>query len=167
MKSRLNRKHPRLKEYDYSLPGFYYVTIHGATPEIRFSCIVAGANAQKAEVHLSALGQITQQELLELEQRYNYVRIDKYVIMPTHIHAIIELAGPQRTPRDDLTRIVGVFKSLCTRKCNLLFQIPNRKLFQTSFYETVLRNEQAYLECWNYIEGNPGRWLVNLQCEPK
>ena len=101
-------------------------------------------------------------QLLELGKRYPYVMIDKYVIMPTHIHAIIRLTGgPERpVPRPDLPAIIGAFKSLTTRVINEQTQTPGRKVFQVSFYDTVLRNEQAYQECWRYIDGNPSRWLT-------
>ena len=42
-------------------------------------------------------------------------------------------------------------------------EFRDRKLFQTSFYESVLRNEQAYRECWQYIEENPAKWLLNSE----
>lgn len=151
------RKHPRLKEYDYAQPGYYYVTIHIEKNGPILSSIGRGLN-----VILSPIGLIVQEQLLLLEKRYPYVKIDKYVIMPTHIHAIIVLgentAGA--SPRPTLLDIICAFKSLTTRACNRIFNTPGKKLFQTSFYESVLRNEQAYLECWRYIDGNPGKWLM-------
>ena len=90
------------------------------------------------------------------------MKIDKHVIMPTHIHVIIVLgentAGDSQ--RSTLSDIICAYKSLTTRACNQVFNTPGKKLFQTSFYESVLRNEQAYLECWRYIDGNPGKWLI-------
>ena len=156
-----DRKHPRLKTYDYSLPGYYYVTIHTAAPECRLSTVGRGlAPAGEPFVKLTRLGKIAQLQLKELENRFPNVEIDKYVIMPNHIHAIIRLhetAGA--SPRPTLMDVVGTFKSLTTRLCNQLDHTPGRKLFQTSFYETVLRNERAYQECWLYIDGNPSKWL--------
>ena len=95
-----------------------------------------------------------------MQKRYPYVKIDKYVIMPTHIHAIIafdDAAGA--SPRPTLTDVICAYKSLTTRAINREFKTEGRRIFQTSFYESVLRNEAAYLECWKYIEGNPGKWL--------
>lgn len=115
------------------------------------------------EVELSVLGKIAEQELFALQKRYGYVKIDKYVIMPTHIHVIVRLmenmAGA--SPRPTVPEVIGAYKSLTTRRCNQALNTPGRKLFQTSFYDTVLRNEEAYQECWRYIEENPAKWLLD------
>ncbi len=97
---------------------------------------------------------------MELESRYPYVRIEKYVIMPTYIHAIIQLRMGD-VPRPGLTDIVCAYKSITTRICNQASKTPGRKVFQTSFYETVLRNEQAYQKCWQYIDNNPIKWILH------
>ena len=108
------------------------------------------------------MGSIIREQLLELENRYPYVKIDKYVIMPTHFHAIIRLTGGPEKPdlRPDLSAVIGAFKSLATRAVNEHMGIRGYRVFQVSFYDTVLRNEQAYRECWRYIDGNPSRWLT-------
>ena len=155
------RKHPRLKQYDYSLPGYYYVTIHAESDVPSLSSVGRGLAPAEPVVTLTMHGRIAQQQLLALEQRHSCVKVDKYVIMPNHIHAIIRLTEETAgaSPRPTLMDVVGAYKSLTTRACNLADGTPGRKLFQTSFYETVLRNETAYQECWQYIDGNPGKWL--------
>ncbi|MEE0111495.1 MAG: transposase [Oscillospiraceae bacterium] len=157
------RKRPRLKQYDYSLPGYYYVTIHTEKNTPHLSNVQTGGAFHRASVHLTELGKIAQQQLLLLEKRYAHVKMDKYVIMPTHIHAIIRLtegtAGA--SPRPTVPDVIGAYKSLTTRACNQAFCTPGRKLFQTSFYDMVLRNETAYQECWRYIDENPEKWLLN------
>ena len=149
-----NRKHPRLKDYDYSLPGCYYVTIHnekGAPPLSNIRQVFA---PNEVLTVLTPIGHLAEQQLFSLEKRYPNVRIDKYVIMPTHIHVIVQLFVGE-LPRPCLTDIICAYKSLTTRLCNQALGICERKLFQTSFYESVLRNEQAYRECWKYIDENP------------
>ena len=154
----LKRKHTRLKDYDYSLPGYYYITIHMQGDDI-LSVIGDG---ECPMVTLTPAGWVVHEQLFALEQRYSYVKIDKYVIMPTHLHAIIRLVGEcEGTGRSSLTDIVCAFKSLATRQCNQIFQSPGKKWFQTSFYESVLRNEAAYRECWRYIHENPHKWALN------
>ena len=155
------RKHPRLKNYDYSLPGYYYVTIHAESDEPSLSSVGQGLALAEPVVILTALGKIVEQQLLALEQRFSCVKIDKYIIMPNHIHVIIRLIGEPAgaSPRPTLMEVVSAYKSLTTRTVNQKYNTPGRKLFQTSFYETVLRNEKAYQECWRYIDGNPGKWL--------
>lgn len=93
------RKHPRLKSYDYSLPGYYYVTIHARTgapalSTVRHRVTTVAGNQQRAErpfVALTPVGTIAQRQLLNLQKRFPDVIIDKYVIMPTHIHMIIRM----------------------------------------------------------------------------
>lgn len=156
------RKHPRLKNYDYSLPGYYYVTIHMEANTPTLSSVGRGLAPAESTVRLTALGKIAERQLLALEQRYSNVKIDKYVVMPNHIHVIIQLteqtAGASSLPT--LMDVVGAYKSLTTREMNQVYSTPGKKWFQTSFYETVLRNEKAYQECWVYIDGNPGKWLL-------
>ena len=155
-----DRKHPRLKDYDYSQPGYYYVTIHTINGSPRLSAIKQEPATLQTRIILSPQGQIAEQQLFALENRFPYVRIDKYVIMPNHIHAIIVLDA-MTGPRTGLTNIICAYKSLTTRTCNQMLGIFGKKLFQTSFYESVLRNEQAYRECWRYIDENPTKWLLD------
>ena len=89
------RKHPRLKEYDYSKNGYYYITISTENNQPLLSRVGRGLApaASGMEVCLYTNGIIAEEQLLSLENRYDYLKIDKYVIMPTHIHAIIILNG--------------------------------------------------------------------------
>ena len=155
------RKHTRLKNYDYSLPGYYYVTIHIADKAPHLSSVGRGLAPAGAVIRLTPQGQIAQEQLLALEYRFPNVKIDKYVIMPTHIHAIICLRDTEmeQNRKPTLMDAVRVFKSLTTRECNMAMETPGAKLFQTSFYETVLRNETAYQKAWQYIDQNPDHWF--------
>ena len=159
------RKHPRLKDYDYSLPGYYYVTIHTEKDAPVLSRVELTAASAGIAVRLTRIGKVAYQQLYALQQRYGCVKIDKFVIMPNHIHAIIclteEAAGAAVSPT--LMEVVCAYKSLTTRICNRLSRTPGRKLFQTSFYDTVLRNEKAYQECWRYIDENPAKWLLGQE----
>ncbi len=156
------RKHPRLDFFDYSLPGCYYITVHLLNSDARLSEIRVQKETQAPCVILTNLGSIAQQQLLDLEQRYPYLQVDKFVIMPTHIHAMLRLRDEENkaVPRPGLTDIVCAYKSLCTRTFNQRFQTPGRKWFQTSFYEHVIRNEEGYRECWRYIDDNPAKWVA-------
>ncbi len=154
-----DRKHPRLKDYDYSLPGYYYVTIHNEKDAPVLSAVQQQNKLCQAMTVLTPCGKIAEQQLLALEKRYPYVKIDKYVVMPSHIHVILQLL-PGQCPRPGLIQIIQAYKSLTTRACNRQLQTVGRKQFQSSFYETVLRNERAYQECWRYIEENPIKWSL-------
>lgn len=144
------RKHPRLKEFDYSVNGYYHVTVCTQDNLPILSAVKVGRGLAPAEVELTSIGKIVEEQLLDLENRYSFVKIDKYVIMPTHIHVIIvfgnEAAGAG--PRPTLMDIVCTFKSLSTRICNQNDNIQGRKIWQTSFYDEIIRNKQAYMEIW-------------------
>ena len=157
------RKHPRLKNYDYSQDGFYYVTIHIAPDGERLSEILYNPDENTAKECLTETGTIACEHLLSLENRFSYVRVDKYVIMPTHIHMILEFCRQPAgaSPRPTLSDVIGAFKSLTTRSCNKRFHTPGKKLFQNSFYEAVLRSDADYQARWKYIEENPLKWYLN------
>ncbi len=163
------RKHPRLKEYDYSSNGYYYVTICAKDMKCIFGkvSVNVGRGLAPAEreykdtkIILSSYGLIAEKQLFALEQRYDYVKIDKYVIMPNHIHAIIIFDGMSAgaSPRPTLSNIMCAYKSLTTRECNQMSNIRGRKIFQESFYEKIIRNEEGYLNVWQYIDENPRKW---------
>ena len=149
------RKHPRLDDYDYSTPGAYFITICTQDKRCLLSHIV-GRGLAPAEIRYTAYGQIAQEQLLLLEQRYPNLKIDQYVIMPNHIHAILlldETAGA--SPRPTIMDIVCAYKSLTTRQCKI------GKIFQTSFYEHVIRGPKDYEEIAEYIVNNPKQWELD------
>lgn len=178
------RKHPRLKGYNYSKHGYYHVIINtyknvpilssvgrGLAPAD--SCVQYTSLKRNAEdlmgyspaelcVKLTPIGRVAEEQLFDLKKRFSYIEIDKYVIMPNHIHVIIilhrETAGA--SPRPTLSDIVCAYKSLVTRICNKMYNTPGRKIFQTSFYESIIRNEKGYFEVAQYINNNPLKWIM-------
>ena len=158
------RKHIRLKNFDYSSNGAYFVTICTQNRRCVLSHIVGRglAPAETGNTQNTLFGNIAEQQLLLLEERYKFLKIDQYVIMPNHIHIILilngELAGA--SPRPTIMDIVCAYKSLTTKECKRN-GFPE-KLFQDSFYEHVIRNQKDYEEIAEYIHLNPVRW-----CEDK
>ena len=153
------RKHPRLHHYDYSTAGAYFITICTQNRRCLLSRIVGGGPSP-AEIHYTVYGQIAQEQLLLLEQRYPFLKIDRYVIMPNHIHAILllqESAGA--SPRPTIMDIVCAYKSLTASACRKVQ--PVDKLFQTSFYEHVIRGREDYDEIAEYIVNNPKQWEMD------
>ena len=95
-----------------------------------------------------------------LEKRYPSLKIDQYVIMPNHIHAILMLGETVADdPRPSIMDIVCAYKSLTTRACKKF--APIDKLFQTSFYEHVIRGREDYNEIAEYIINNPKQWELD------
>ena len=161
------RKHPRLKTFDYSSNKYYFVTICTLNRQPIMSDIVYDEN-NNAEPLLTQTGKICEELLLQMERRFHGVTIEKYVIMPDHIHAVIAFSDnvvseiPQTagaSPRPTLMDVICTFKSLTTRRCNTMCGIQGRKIFQTSFYEHIVRNEKEYYEICKYIDDNPINWI--------
>ena len=153
MKMDLPRRKPtRLKKYDYSQNGYYFITICSHNKQCVFSNIV-GEGLAPPEIVLSKYGKIINTQLLNLEKRYSCIKVDKFVIMPNHIHIILMLqkTGGAR-PSPTVSDIVCSFKSLATRSCGL------KPLWQRSFHDHIIRNEADYLKIWNYIDTNPQKW---------
>ena len=174
------RKHPRLDNYDYSSAGAYFVTIctqnrrcvlsrivgRGLAPaettSIEYRIVGRGlAPAETTAIEYTSLGEIAEKQLFLLADRYPYLTIDQYVIMPNHIHAILSLNGETAgaSPRPTLTDIVCTYKSLTTRECKK--NGFREKLFQTSFYEHIIRSREDYEEIVKYIYENPIRWCYD------
>ena len=160
------RKHPRLKEFDYSSSGGYFVTICAQDRKQVFSKIIRTNDndlvgrglAPAATVQLSLYGQIVENELKNIETHFPHVSLGDYVIMPNHIHLILHIDGDTAgaSPRPTVMDIVCAFKSLATRKCKQGGY--KDKLFQTSFYDRIVRNGDEYMEICNYIRLNPDNW---------
>ena len=86
--------------------------------------------------------------------------MDKYVVMPNHIHGIITIdteCGPS------LTKIIGQYKMAVTKKIH--DKDPNQKVWQRSFYDHIIRNKEDYERIWLYIHGNPQKWDTDCYFE--
>ena len=157
------RKHPRLDKYDYSSSGAYFITICTLNRRCVLSRIVGRglAPAESAEIEYTSWGKIAEKQLQLLENRYPHLTIDKYVIMPNHIHAILILHGETAgaSPRPTVMDIICAYKSLTAKECQK--RGFHQKLFQTSFYEHIIRNREDYIETAKYIHENPLRWLYD------
>lgn len=113
---------------------------------------------------LTPIGKIVEECILSLSLHNNGIRLDKYVIMPNHIHLLLRFVpaegGQSRPP---LQKVMQSLKSVTTRKC---WEFGISKLWQRSFYDHVIRNETDYLKIWQYIEENPLRWSEDVFFEP-
>ena len=157
------RKHTRLKNYDYSQNGAYFVTIctHNRKPIL--SEIVGQAAPCLPHIKLTEIGKITEQYIKNIENIYEYVKVDKYVIMPDHIHLLISINTPfnggQPSDRPTLDNIVRSVKVMVRKSIGF-------SVFQTSFFEHIIRNDNDYKEIFQYIENNPlKRYLEKTNTE--
>ena len=154
------RKPTRLKGYDYSQNGAYFVTICTHNRKCILGNIV-GQGLAPAEIVLSQYGKIAKEQLLDLENRYKTIKIDKYVIMPNHIHIIVILDNTAgASPCPTISDVICSFKSLTTRICNKSNN-KSQKIFQTSFHDHIIRGEKDYQKIWEYIDINLLKWELD------
>ena len=168
------RKSTRLKNFDYSSAGAYFVTIcvrnrmHilseivksnlSATDRTVDLAVGEGLAPPEITVKLKPCGEIVKEQLQLLETRFPCVTVADYVIMPDHIHAVISLhekAGGA-SPSPTLDDVVCSFKSLTSRSCKQRFGIE--KMFQRSYAEHIVRDRDDYETRKKYICENPMRW---------
>ena len=156
------RKPTRLKNYDYSSVGYYFITICTHNKKGILSNVVGDGVYDIPTIELSVIGKIAQQELFEIETHYDNIKIDKFVIMPNHIHLIIEITeqiNPFPTIKYDISNIIGKYKAAVTRKVGNAFMHSDKtKIWQTSFHDHIIRDESDYQKIWNYIDTNPVKW---------
>ena len=153
------RKHIRLRDYDYSQAGIYFVTICTKNRRCILSKVV-GRGLAPAVPQLTDCGRMVEEELFALAGRYPTVFIERYIVMPNHFHGLIGLreSAAGASPRPTLMQILGAFKSLTTRRWNEMTGQAGEKLWQPGYYEHVLRDDNDFLSHWLYIEHNPEQW---------
>lgn len=152
--------------------GWYFVTVCTEKRETILAEISVGADdsvrpcgvSSLSNLRLTPMGEIVRECLEGLENEADGVHVDKYAVMPNHIHAILCLketpGGQSRPPL--LPRVMQRFKSISTRRC---WTLGRKTLWQRSFYDHVIRNEQDYLRIWQYIEENPLKWTEDIYYE--
>ena len=157
------RKHPRLNVFDYSSNGAYFITMCTHNRRCVFSRIADRefSPSERNILEYTKFGEIAEQQLLLLEERYSCLTVDKYVIMPNHIHAIFVLNTESAETRSHptLMDIVCAYKSLTVKECK-----KNgfaEKLFQASFYEHIIRGLDDYNDIVRYIHENPIHWYYD------
>ena len=157
-----NRKIIRLKGYDYSRAGSYFVTICTRNHESFFGIILDG------EMHFNDVGLIATECWMGLSQRFSAVSLDGFVFMPNHLHGIINILDDQgvinnssinRTPT--LGMVVRSFKALASRKIRLSGK--DEFGWQRNYYEHIIRNEDSLKYILEYIISNPLRWELDRE----
>lgn len=149
-----NRKRNRLVEFDYSTPGAYFVTLCTKDRKKNLSTILPNGDQ-----NLSHYGRVTESLIHEIPLKYPSVHIDKYVIMPDHIHLLIMIDSSNGVP-PALSTVVGWFKYSLTKRCNQISGKAGEKILQRSYYDHIVRNQQDYDDIWTYIDNNPLNWLA-------
>ena len=145
METQPKRKPIRIENYDYSAPGAYFVTICTKNRQ-PLLCDIVGDDAH-----------IVPKKYGLIVEKYirNVPEIEKYVLMPDHIHLIVRMDNGRMwasAPTKNLSGIVRSIKTLTTKEMGV-------SIFQRSYYDHVIRNQQDYDEIWEYIENNPMKYI--------
>ncbi len=162
------RKPTRWNLFDYSNQGLYFLTICTKDRRNLLSYISVGDGASTSQenniptVKLTEMGKIVEKYILSTERIEN-VFVDKYVIMPNHIHMIVfiktsaEARGTSGAPsptNKTLPQVVSALKRLCNKEIG-------ENIFQRSYYDHVIRDEEDYQTRVAYIYENPMRWYYD------
>lgn len=150
------RKRNRLEGYDYSQPGYYFVTICTKNRAHILGSIVVGADVLIGlRVALSEIGHAVRDVILTIPS------VDQHVIMPNHLHLIFHLPepanGPMSTsaPTTPVLALVRYLKRSVTISCGF-------SIWQTSYYDHIIRDETEYLRICEYIKTNPAKWQDDI-----
>ncbi|GAB6099399.1 transposase [Halanaerocella petrolearia] len=185
MKQKYNGKSMRLKNYDYSKSGHYFVTICSSNR----NCIFGKINDNK--IKLNKYGQIADDYWSEIPQHFDNVKLDQHIIMPNHIHGIIIIKNnncrniknndcrdmachvPTTTTKTTKTRkfgnrksgtlstIIGSYKSAVTKKTNQIRNTPGNSIWQRNYYDRIIRSEDELNRIGTYIRQNPLKWELD------
>lgn len=178
-----HRRSIRLKDYDYTQAGAYFITLCVENRACVLGDVIDG------EMQLSTTGVIVAEAWEWLAQQYPYVAIDEYVVMPNHFHGIIVIDAPtvwavreppiiiptepptvgavreppNQPPRKPLGRLIGAFKTVSTKRINELNTTPGIVFWQRNYYEHIIRHENALDRIRRYIIHNPMKWAIDRQ----
>jgi len=171
----IKRKPTRLKDFDYSTEGAYFITIctHNKQKILReiVGCGLTapylsvlrtsplhrrGVFLDAPKITLSKMGEIVDKYILSTNN-ITGITVDKYVIMPNHIHLILILKNENGTSKAPSPTNNIISHSISTLKRFVNKEI-GRNIFQRSFHDHIIRDENDYLKIWNYIDTNPVKW---------
>jgi len=158
------RKPNRISGYNYSQNGAYFITICTQSRKKILSEISVGTPVpgcpQEPYTELLPHGKIAEKYIRQMDAFYDYLTVDKYVIMPDHIHFLITIPESNGQPgagaltrTSMIARFIGTFKRFCNKEYG-------ENVWQSRYYDHVIRNRQDYDEVWQYIENNPRKWII-------
>ena len=173
------RKPNRLQGFDYCMPTAYFVTICVKDRQCLLGAIkgtIVGASIARPPTHtLTNAGKIVDAAIQAIPQHYPSVQVDKYVIMPNHIHMILRICTAESgramlapttvsssdsdVPSVSVSKIIQHMKGVVTKSLGY-------SLWQKSFHDHIIRTEEGYREIWDYIDANPFRWTEDCFFQP-
>ena len=147
------RKQNRLTEYDYSAPNAYFITICTDNRRNLFWTDADAIIDCAKNVPLSNLGTIVQRSIEDIPKYYSVISVDHYVIMPNHVHLLLQIhsdSNGRSMIAPTISTVVRLMKGTVSKQAGFA-------IWQKGFYDHVIRNDNDYRDIWNYIEGNPGK----------
>ncbi|MBD1905464.1 transposase [Funiculus sociatus GB2-A5] len=164
-----HRRSIRLKGYDYSQVGVYFITICTHQRQCLFGAIA------NSKMELNPYGQIAAECWDGIPQHFSRIQLDACVVMPNHLHGILvitdagrDMALPCPYERQfgkpisgSLSTAIGSFKSVVTKRINLVRGAPGTPVWQPNFYEHIIRSEPSLQRIREYIHTNPQSWEVD------
>ncbi len=174
------RRSLRLRGYDYSQPGAYFVTICTRNRLPLFGRVDQG------RMLLNICGKIATKKWEQLDQRFPEIEIDEFIIMPDHMHGIVIIsdvvranhAGAIHEPRQQdeietnspiarrrmtLPMVIGFYKMNTAKVINIANDTRGTPVWQRNYYEHIIRNEDALNRIRRYIQENPIKWPTDLE----
>ena len=148
------RKQNRLAQYDYRTPNAYFITICTNNRRNLFWKDVGAIIDRPENVPLTSLGMVAQQSIRDISSHYPAITVDHSVIMPNHIHLLLQIhtdANGRSMIAPTISTVVRLMKGTVSKQAGFA-------VWQKGFYDHVIRNENDYQDIWNYIEGNPSKW---------
>ena len=158
-----NRKTTRLKGADYNRNQVVFLTICTKDRKCILSRIVGTGVLDGPQIELTRYGKIAEKYIHQLNNFYDDLSVESYVIMPNHIHIMLwvkgTVNGPSRTPVPTVqnsvpSRFVSTFKRFCNKEYGM-------NIWQYRSNDHIIRNRQDYEEHLRYIHENPTRWLYD------
>ena len=148
------RKPNRLTEYDYSIPNAYFITVCTENRKNLFWTDVGAIIDRPKNVPLTNLGMIVRQSIHDISIHYPAITVDHAVIMPNHIHLLLQI----NTDHDGRSMIAPTISTVVRLMKGAVSKQAGFSLWQKGFYDHIIRNDNDYRDIWNYIEGNPSKW---------
>ena len=152
-----NRKPNRLKKFDYSQPNAYFITICTKNRELLFWKNVGASIARLENGQLSHYGEIVKEAITNIPEIYPAISVDHYVIMPNHIHLLLQIHSDDNGRAmlaPTVSKVIQQMKGYVTKKIGV-------SVWQKLFHDHVVRNQQDYAKIWEYIENNPKQWELD------
>ena len=162
-----HRRSTRLKGYDYSRAGAYFVTVCAYGKACLFGEIENGL------MRLNEYGEIVASEWMKSAEIRTEIEYGEFVVMPNHFHGIVHIHRnhadaadaeraychtPLRSPSRNVGAMVRGFKGAASRRINEIRNTPGAPVWQRNYYEHVIRNDEDYNRIAEYVVNNPQRW---------